>query len=153
MSRAVEVPGAVLSSLEALFGCSAASVQVYEHSWFVRLHGRAIATTRRNRIYLRGSAREFFDSPTLLLHEYCHVLSQWRTGTLTTWRYVLECARRGYWNNRFEIEARRFAEQNTVRFRHLMASAAADEAGAAAASDASAEQSLAMVETARDRPQ
>jgi len=147
MSRPVEVPQPILSSLEVLFGCSAASVQVYEYSWFVRLHGRAIATTRRDRIYLRGGAQDFFDSPALVLHEYCHVLRQWRPGTLTTSRYLVECAKRGYWNNRFEIEARRFAEQHAMRFRHLVVSADAAAAGR------SAEQGFAMIETPRDHTQ
>ena len=56
----------------------------------------------------------------LLLHEYCHVLHQWETRRLSTWRYVLEWFRRGYWDNRFEIEAREFTEDNLHRFRALL---------------------------------
>ncbi len=95
-------------------------VRVVEHSLFARLHGRAIATTRRRRIYLRGSAAEFFESPALMLHEYCHVLLQWETGSLTTLRYLRECLRRGYWNNRFEVQAREFARRHESRLRELL---------------------------------
>jgi hypothetical protein len=102
----------VSASLELLFGEQVHHVRVIEHSLFVRLHGRAVATTRRRRIYLRGSAADFFQNPWLMLHEYCHVLKQWEPRTLTTLRYFLECLRRGYWNNRFEIEARQFADQH-----------------------------------------
>jgi len=95
-------------------------VQVIEHSLFTRLHGRAIATTRRGRIYLRGSAADFFKDPVLMLHEYCHVLKQWEPGALTIARYLLEWLRRGYWDNRFEIEAREFAADHHYRFRALL---------------------------------
>src|SRR6202047_5633284 len=110
--RAAEVPAPVRQALERVLGARIAHVQVSEHSWFVRLHGRALATTRPQRIYLRGSAAEFFANPWLMLHEYCHVIRQWQPGTLTAARYLLECLRRGYWNNRFEVEARAFADTN-----------------------------------------
>jgi hypothetical protein len=95
-------------------------VRVVEHSLFVRFHGRAVATTRRRRIYLRGSAEEFFDNPWLMLHEYCHVLKQWEPRSLTVMRYLTECVRRGYWNNRFEVEAREFADEHVQRLRALL---------------------------------
>jgi hypothetical protein len=120
MGRRVIPPKHVRLALEALFGEDAARVQVIEQSVFTRLHGRAIATTRRRRIYLRGSAEDFFDDPVLMLHEYCHVLKQWEPGLLTTARYVLEWLRRGYWDNRFEIEAREFASDHHYRFRALL---------------------------------
>jgi hypothetical protein len=112
-------------------------VEIFEHSLFARVHLRAIATTRRERIYLRGSAQDFFANPSLMLHEYCHVLYQWRTGALTTWRYLRECARRGYWNNKYEIEARGFAQQQLPRFRTLL--------------QQSTEQAFTVVEPSRDR--
>ncbi|MBV9344297.1 MAG: DUF4157 domain-containing protein [Gammaproteobacteria bacterium] len=105
-------PAHLRAELERVFGCPLAGVRVIEHSWFARLHGRAIATTRRERIYLRGSAAQFFNDPQLLLHEYAHVLLQWRCGALTVPRYLLECLRRGYWRNRFEVEARALAAQH-----------------------------------------
>jgi uncharacterized protein DUF4157 len=120
LGRSIPVPEPVSASLELLFGASIDQVRVIEHSLFVRLHGRAIATTRRRRIYLRGSAAEFFQNPSLMLHEYCHVLKQWEPRTLTLWRYLVEWLRQGYWNNRFEIEAREFAEANRSRLQALL---------------------------------
>lgn len=121
MSRSVKPPPHIAAALEELFGTTAQTVEVLEHSWFARAHLRAIATTRRGRIYLRGSASEFFADPALMLHEYCHVLCQWHTGRLTIGRYLLEWLKRGYWDNRFEIEARAFARDNLHRYRMLLA--------------------------------
>ena len=95
-------------------------MKVIEYSWFARLHG-ACATTRLQRIYLAGSAADFFSNPWLMLHEYCHVLRQWQTGSLTVRRYLIECLRRGYWNNRFEVEAREFADRRAAQLHTLLA--------------------------------
>jgi hypothetical protein len=120
--REAAVPDAVVGALEQLLGERIGHVKVIEHSWFARLHG-AFATTRLQRIYLRGSAAEFFSNPWLMLHEYCHVLRQWQTGSLTVSGYVLECLKRGYWNNRFEVEAREFADQLAPQLHMLLAAA------------------------------
>jgi hypothetical protein len=110
----------VRGALEQLLGERIGHVKVIEYSWFARLHG-AFATTRRQRIYLAGSAEDFFNNPWLMLHEYCHVLRQWQTGSLTVPRYLSECLRRGYWNNRFEVEARQFADQRAAQLHALLA--------------------------------
>ena len=120
IGRSIPVPETVGAALEVLFGESIDQVRVIEHSLFVRLHGRAVATTRRRRIYLRGSAADFFQNTSLMLHEYCHVLKQWEPRNLTVTRYLWECVRRGYWNNRFEIEAREFADTHRNRFHQLL---------------------------------
>ena len=92
-------------------------VRLVEHSRFARLHGRHVAaTTRTGTIYLAGSRRRFVADPDLVLHEYFHVLRQWNTGTLTTWRYVVESLRRGYRRNRFEVEARAFTRARVLAF-------------------------------------
>jgi hypothetical protein len=114
-------PKDVELALESLFGESVRHVKVIQYSIFVRFHWRAIATTRRNRIYLRGSGKEFFTDGPLLLHEYFHVLRQWATRDLTIPRYLLECFRRGYWDNRYEIEAREFTASEIFRYRALLA--------------------------------
>src|ERR1700761_6730971 len=121
IGRSIPVPDAVGAALELLFGESIGHVRVIEYSLFARLHVSNNATTRRRRIYLRGSAADFFKNPSLMLHEYCHVLKQWEPRTLTVRRYLLESARRGYWNNRYEIEARRFADTHRARFEQLLA--------------------------------
>jgi Domain of unknown function (DUF4157) len=120
MGRRAIPPPHVQAALVSFFGEGVAQVRVIEHSWIAKAHLRATATTRRRRIYLRGSAEDFFENPSLMLHEYCHVFKQWEPGLLTTARYILEWLRRGYWDNRFEIEAREFASDNLYRFRALL---------------------------------
>src|SRR3989440_11321919 len=122
-AREAAVPRELRTALEHLLGTSVAHVRVIEHSWFARLHGRAVATTRPGRIYLRGNAADFFADPWLMLHEYCHVIRQWQPGSLTAARYLLEYLRRGYWNNRFEVEARAFADANLAQLHALLARA------------------------------
>jgi len=114
-------PQDVEAALTSLFGQPVGHVQVIQYSIYVRWHLRAIATTRPNRIYLRGSGKEFFADGPLLLHEYFHVLRQWATGDLTIPRYLMESFRRGYWDNRYEIEAREFTEREIFRYRALLA--------------------------------
>ena len=119
-ARVAAVPAGVATALQRILGTSVGDVKVIEHSWYAWLHGRAVATTRRQRIYLRGSAAEFFANPWLMLHEYCHVIRQWRTGSLTVPRYLAECLRHGYWNNRFEVEARKFADLHSPQLHALL---------------------------------
>ena len=108
-------PEPFLSALHAIFGEPVDHVRVIEHSLYARLHVGARATTRRNRILLRDSAVAFWSDPDLVLHEYFHVIRQWQTGRLTIWRYLVEALRRGYWLNRFEIEARQFAATHSTQ--------------------------------------
>jgi len=122
-ARQAAVPENVAHALERLLGPGVADVRVIEHSWFARAHGGAVAATRRGRIYLRGAAADFFANPWLMLHEYCHVIRQWQPGTLTAAGYLLECLRRGYWNNRFEVEARAFADANLAHLHALLSRA------------------------------
>jgi hypothetical protein len=117
------VPAAERAALERLLGGPVDDVELVERSWYARLHPGARATTRRNRILLRGSARDFVADPALMLHEYYHVLRQWNRGRLTVGRYVLEWLRRGYVENRYERHARRFAAARLAAFERLLASA------------------------------
>jgi hypothetical protein len=114
-SRSVSLPAALHARLEEILGPAVGEVRIVEHSFFNRLHGGPRAVTRRGRIYLRGSAAEFFADPELVLHEYFHVLGQWATGRMTLTRYLLAWLKAGYWNNPFEIEARRFASRHKRR--------------------------------------
>jgi hypothetical protein len=118
--RQAALPPALRISLQELFGAGVDHVRIIEHSWFARLHGRMIATTRRRRIYLRGSAESFFENPEIVLHEFFHVMRQWETRELSVMRYVIEWLRRGYWDNRYEIEAREFAADQLHRFRAML---------------------------------
>lgn len=109
------------AALIELLGEAATGVELIERSWRVRWHPRALATTRRNRIYLRGSIEEFGRDAELVLHEYFHVLEQWRPRRLTRTRYVWEWLKRGYRQNRFEVETREYVAQNLRQFRRLIA--------------------------------
>lgn len=120
VGRRCHPPARVLAALHDIFGEDAASVRVVERSAYARLHRGARATTRRNRILLRDSADSFWCDPELILHEYFHVLRQWRPGRLTIARYLVEWLRRGYWRNRFEIEARAFAAEHRDRLHRLL---------------------------------
>lgn len=124
LGTAVAVPDSIRSALKELIGEGAPEaidrIRVLEHSTFARLHGRVRATTRRRCIFVRGSGAEFFANPALVLHEYCHVLLQWESGALTVPRYMRECLLRGYWNNRYEVEARAFANRHLSQFRALL---------------------------------
>lgn len=109
MARHAPLPEPMRKALAELFGPGVDGVRITEHSWYARLHVGASATTRRGCIFLRGSATEFLGDPELVLHEYFHVLRQWNAGRLTTLAYLWEWVRRGYRNNRYEVEARAFA--------------------------------------------
>jgi Domain of unknown function (DUF4157) len=117
IGRKVALPGSLRTALETVFGEPVSRVRIIENSLYARMHPHTIATTRRRRIYLRGSAADFFDDPWLLLHEYCHVLRQWESRDLTIAHYCLEWLRRGYYNNRFEVEARDFADRHLPALR------------------------------------
>jgi hypothetical protein len=113
-------PPDIAAALTRLFGESIGHIRVVEYSYYARLHWGARATTRRGRILLRGSARDFWCDPELVLHEYFHVLRQWQPRRLTVWRYIVESLRHGYINNRFEIEACHFASDNCERLRRWL---------------------------------
>jgi hypothetical protein len=74
-------------------------------------------TTRENSIYLTGSCEEFLGDDELVLHEFYHVVHQWNTGRLTVWRYIQESMDKGYWDNKYEVEARNFAKNNLENFK------------------------------------
>lgn len=107
-----------LAALTKIFGASAAEIEIVEHSRFAKLH-RALATTRRNRIYLACSVERFLRDPHLMLHEYYHVIAQWNVREISVVRYIWESVKRGYWHNRFEVAARKFAQTHLVEFKRL----------------------------------
>ena len=110
LARVLDVPVAVIDA-----------VRVLELSRFARWHGgRTLATTRRGVIYVQGDGDAFLAQPELVLHEYFHVVGQWRTGRLTALRYVAECLRAGYARNRYEVEARAFARDQLSAFCRLL---------------------------------
>jgi hypothetical protein len=117
IGRRYLLPRVVATALERVFEESVSDVAVIERSRYAKLHRGMAATTRPNRILLTISGAEFASNPELLLHEYYHVLCQWRTGYLTRWRYMVESIRCGYRQNRYELEAREFAAANLDQYR------------------------------------
>jgi hypothetical protein len=123
LTRRFVVPQAVNAALERVFGEPIDAVVVIEHSLYARAHLNMSATTRPNRILLSISGARFIAHHEMLLHEYFHVMRQWRPGHLTRWRYLWESARCGYWNNRYEREAREFAAAAAHRYGHYLQAA------------------------------
>lgn len=113
------MPPGLRELLLELFGEAIDEVRIVERSLVNTLHLRPFAVTRRNCIHLRGGCEEFYANPEIVVHEYFHVLRQWATGDLTVWRYVKELFRRGYWENRYEVEARQFAARHRLRYATL----------------------------------
>jgi hypothetical protein len=116
LGRRYSIPLKTRLALEHVFEEPVDTIIVIEHSLYARAHLGMCATTRPNRILLAISGAQFAASPELLLHEYFHVVRQWRPGRLTRWRYLMESARHGYQANRFEQEAREFAAIARERF-------------------------------------
>ena len=127
-ARRFVVPQNVNTALERVLGEPVDTVVVIEYSLYARAHLNMSATTRPNRILLKISGAHFIANHEMLLHEYFHVVHQWRPGHLTRWRYLLESARCGYWNNRYEREAREFAAAAADRYRLYLQAARARDA-------------------------
>ncbi len=128
MTRTRDVlPAAQRAALGQLLGAPVDDVVLVENSWYARLHRGARATTRHNRILLAGPASEFAADPALMLHEYYHVLRQWNRGRLTIWRYLVEWLQRGYLENRYERQARRFAASRLSAFQRMTSHATAGQ--------------------------
>jgi hypothetical protein len=115
------VPHPTRVALERVFEAPVEGIIVIENSLYARAHLGMRATTRPNRILLAISGAEFVAEPEFMLHEYFHVVRQWRPGHLTRWRYLAESARRGYWANCYEQEAREFALSARKRFDQYLA--------------------------------
>ena len=116
------LPDGLRAALAGIFGVDAlAAVQVHDRVWWLKPLPWIRAITGPGRIWLRGSAEEFFADPELVLHEYCHVLQQWAPGRLSVPRYLGESLRHGYWHNRFEVEARAFAARELPQFEQRLA--------------------------------
>jgi hypothetical protein len=114
------LPRSVSAALEYVFAEPVDAVIVVENSLYARVHLGMSATTRPNRILLATAGADFIANHGFLLHEYYHVIRQWRPGYLTRWRYLLESARHGYRANRYEREARDFAARAAPRYRRCL---------------------------------
>lgn len=93
-------------------------IRIKEHTLYARLAARkmksqSLAIVWRNSVHLCNITREqFLLDKRLVLHELEHVRQFRRYGTLRfVVLYLWEGLRKGYHNNRFEVEARD-AEKN-----------------------------------------
>jgi hypothetical protein len=120
IGRRYVLPDPTRGALGRVFEAPVDGIIVIENSLYARAHRGMCATTRPNRILLAISGAEFAANPELLLHEYFHVVRQWRPGHLTRWGYLIESARRGYLANRFEQEAREFVATARERFERYL---------------------------------
>jgi hypothetical protein len=89
------------------------SPRIIENSPFARiarivLQSRSVAMVLGNTIHLSGATREqFLQDPYWVAHEMCHIRQFREHGHLPfLWKYLVESARVGYFNNKFEAEAR-----------------------------------------------
>jgi hypothetical protein len=76
--------------------------------WFLGQRSAAAITLWRT-VFLAPNAHVDVE---LLLHEFRHV-QQFESSVSFPIQYLLESARRGYFDNRFEVEAREYATQRT----------------------------------------
>ena len=88
-------------------------IRIKEHSFLAwiaakKLRARKVALVIGNTIYLHNTSRlEFLNDNRWLLHELKHVEQFQKHGKVAfIIRYCLESIRKGYYNNRFEVEAR-----------------------------------------------
>ena len=101
--------------------------RIVEHSLLARIArfffgSRRIAMVLGNTIHLSGVDRErFISDRKWLIHELIHVEQYRRNGFLKfLFLYILESIRHGYYQNRFEIEARAAEEKGVIHHDQLM---------------------------------
>ncbi len=90
-------------------------IYIKEHSWLAALAARKLQTPRvamviGHTVFLYGASRdEFLKTTSWRLHECRHVWQYEEWGMLRfLLLYVLDWMRKGYYNNRFEADARNF---------------------------------------------
>ena len=95
--------------------------KVVENSLLARIArfffgSKRIAMVLGNTIYLSGVEKQLFMSnKKWLIHEMVHIEQYRKNGFLKfLFLYVLESIKKGYYNNRFEIEARAAEEQGII---------------------------------------
>lgn len=88
-------------------------LRIKENSFFARIARRVlkssnVAMVLGKTIHLSGvSQEEFLRNRSWVSHELCHVRQFQEHGYIRfLWRYLLESYRNGYYNNKFEVEAR-----------------------------------------------
>jgi RHS repeat-associated protein len=100
----------MLGCLQQMFTTDAGNIANVEVVSEPKQGGKWFATTRPNLIIAYVSCDEFFGAHEAMLEEYYHVLRQWNTGTMTRLGWLWQTATHGYDKNKFEVEAKAFAE-------------------------------------------
>lgn len=125
----VEVPADVKTALSITLGVDASdvgNVKVIANSrwanflnWGNKLFGGpgiAATTLGKNRILLPShtSPDFFFNTPSLILHEYFHVFTQWNTGQMNVFNYLIN-------PNKWEIPAYGYGDsaRNQSTYNHV----------------------------------
>jgi Domain of unknown function (DUF4157) len=80
------------------------------------MHSKTMAITINSTIYLHGTTIEgFLENKDWLLHELAHVHQFKNSSTfIFIAKYLLELLKRGYFNNKYEIEARANEKNNSL---------------------------------------
>jgi hypothetical protein len=98
-----------------------AKVRIKENSWLARLAAKKlrfhrIAIVLGHTIYLYNVSLEtFLNSKRWVIHELMHVEQYEREGWLNfAWQYIVDYVKVGYYDNKFEIEARNAETDETL---------------------------------------
>jgi hypothetical protein len=90
------------------------SLSVKENSWVARLaakklHAENVAIVIGKTIYLHNvSKQQLLKNEKWLKHELCHIKQFKQYGVITfIAKYLWESLHKGYFNNKYEVEARR----------------------------------------------
>lgn len=85
-----------------------------ENSWIAKLaakklRSKNVAIVIGSRVHLyKVSTEEFLSNEKWVKHECCHLRQFKKYGTLTfIMKYLLENMKSGYYNNKYEVEARK----------------------------------------------
>lgn len=96
-------------------------VRIKENSWLAKLAARKLKSKRiamviGYTIHLYGtSAKTFMADKRWLQHELVHVEQYERTGLATfLLKYIWQSFRYGYYNNKYELEARNITKQQQL---------------------------------------
>jgi hypothetical protein len=94
-------------------------VRIKENSWIARLAAAKLRAAKAaivfgNTIYLHNTNRlEFLNDHRWVSHELKHIQQYRQHGFATfIFKYLLEWMKKGYYNNRFEVEARMSEKEN-----------------------------------------
>lgn len=87
-----------------------------------KLGGKRVAIVFGNTIHLYNTPRhEFVENASWLRHELKHVEQYAQHGFFPfLFHYVIDSARKGYRNNRFEVEARNAEQCDLITYRYQL---------------------------------